>query len=53
MRRAELSDALSASLTEELLREIAELGSGEYAAQWAQQRLSANARESRQTLPLR
>jgi hypothetical protein len=43
-RQVELSAALSASLTEELVREIAALGSGECAAQWAQQRLSAKNR---------
>jgi hypothetical protein len=43
-RQVELSAALSASLTEELVREIAELGSSETAAQWAQQRLSAKNR---------
>ena len=40
-RQTELSEALSASLTEELIREIAELGSADYASQWARQRLSA------------
>jgi len=43
-RQVELSAALSASLTEELVREIAALGSSETAAQWAQQRLSAKNR---------
>jgi hypothetical protein len=43
-RQAELSETLSASLTEELVREIAELGSGDYASQWARQRLSAKNR---------
>jgi hypothetical protein len=45
-RQAELSEALSASVTDELLREIAELSSAEHAAQWAQQRLSAKNRLS-------
>jgi hypothetical protein len=43
-RQAKLSEALSASLTEELVREIAELGSGDHAGQWARQRLSAKNR---------
>jgi hypothetical protein len=43
-RQAELSEALSASLTDELLREIAALGSDECAAQWAHQRLLAKNR---------
>jgi hypothetical protein len=43
-RQAELSETLSASLTEELVREIAELGSGDHASQWARQRLSAKNR---------
>jgi hypothetical protein len=43
-RQTELSEALSASLTEELVREIAELGSADYASQWARQRLSAKSR---------
>jgi hypothetical protein len=43
-RQAELSEVLSASLTEELVREIAELGSADYASQWARQRLSAKNR---------
>ena len=37
----ELSAALSASLRDELLREIAELGSADHAALWAQQKLAA------------
>jgi hypothetical protein len=37
----ELSTALSASLRDELLREIAELGAAEDAALWAQRRLAA------------
>jgi hypothetical protein len=43
-RQAELSEALSASLTEELVREIAELGSADNASEWARQRLSAKNR---------
>jgi hypothetical protein len=42
--QAELSEALSGSLTEELVREIAELGSGDHASLWARQRLSAKNR---------
>jgi hypothetical protein len=45
-RLAELSEALSASLTDELLREIAELTSDDHAAHWAQQRLLAKQRLS-------
>jgi hypothetical protein len=43
-RQGELSEALSASLTEELVREIADLGSADHAGQWARQRLSAKNR---------
>jgi hypothetical protein len=43
-RQVELSAALSASLTEELVRQIAALSSSETAAHWAQQRLSAKNR---------
>ena len=45
-RQAELSGTLSASLADEMLREIAELTSDHHAAQWAQQRLSAKNRLS-------
>jgi ERF superfamily len=45
-RQAELSETLSASLTDELLREIAELTSDDHAAKWAQQRLLAKNRLS-------
>jgi hypothetical protein len=45
-RRAQLSERLSASLTDELLREIAGLISDDHAAQWAQQRLLAKNRLS-------
>jgi hypothetical protein len=50
-RQVKLSAALSASLTEELVREIVELGSSETAAQWAQQRLSAKNRLSTTDAP--
>jgi hypothetical protein len=45
-RQARLSERLSASLTDELLREIAELISDDHAAQWAQLRLLAKNRLS-------